>query len=102
VNVELARQHWREGTERLESARSDPQRYEHLSRQAELLIAALRKRVGQTYTLAELADAYEGAEDWARALLEEARPEDSPPIQAADAADAAFYAYARGATDYAP
>ncbi|HZQ02562.1 MAG TPA: hypothetical protein VFA88_00920 [Gaiellaceae bacterium] len=102
MNVELARQHWREGTRRVEAARSDPRRYARLSQQVELLATALRRRVGQTYTLADLVDAYEGAEDWARALLEEARAEDAPPPEAADAADAAFYLYARGATDYTP
>jgi len=102
LNVELARQHWREGAERVEAARGDARRYAYLSQQVQLLTAALRERVGQTYSLAELADAYEGAEDWARALLEDARPEDAPPTQVAEAADAAFYLYARGATDYTP
>src|SRR5581483_6405954 len=76
VNVELARQHWREGADRIEAARRDPHRYDDLSRQVELVAAALRQRVGQTYTLADLARVYAGAEDWARALLVEARPED--------------------------
>ena len=102
MNVELARQHWREGSARIEAARRDPGRYAQLSRQVELVTAALRHRVGAIYTLADLADAYEGADDWARALLEDARHEDAPPPDAADAADAAFHVYARGATDYVP
>jgi hypothetical protein len=102
LNLELARQHWREGQRRLEAARSDPPRYARLNTQVELLTAALRGRVGQTFTLDELAHAYEGAEDWARALLEDARPEDAPPPEAAACADAAFHLYARDATDYAP
>jgi len=102
VNVELARQHWREGTRNVEAARHDAQRYTRLNAQVDAVSAALRRRVGQTFTLAELADAYEGAEDWARMLLEDARPEDAPPPDAATAADAAFDLYARRATDYAP
>ena len=65
-------------------------------------MAGLRQRVGQVFTLAELADAYDGADDWARELLEEADPEAPPPIEAGTVADAAFHLYARGAADYRP
>jgi hypothetical protein len=102
VNVELARQHWREGLRRLEAARSDAVRHARLESQVDLLTAALRGRVGQTFTLEELVSAYEGAEDWARVLLDDARPEEGPPPEVAACADAAFHLYARGATDYAP
>jgi hypothetical protein len=102
VNVELARQHWLEGARRLESTRGDPRRYSRLHDEVELVVAELRRRVGRTFTLAELARVYEGAEDWARALLEEARPDDTPPPDAVVAADAAFHLYARGAADYSP
>jgi hypothetical protein len=98
VNVELARQQWLEGARRSDAARPDAR----LDQQVELITAALRRRVGQTFTLAELVRAYEGAEDWARVLLEDARPEDAPAPDAATAVDAAFHVYARGATDYSP
>ena len=58
--------------------------------------------MGQVFTLAELADAYQGADDWARELLEEADPDSPPPTEAGTVADAAFHLYARGAADYAP
>ncbi|HZQ15350.1 MAG TPA: hypothetical protein VFA82_01125, partial [Gaiellaceae bacterium] len=61
----------------------------------------LRRRVGQTFTLAELADAYDGADDWARELLDERVP-DEVPHEPGTVADAAFHAYARGASDYRP
>jgi hypothetical protein len=102
VDVELARQQWQEGSRRLEDARSDPQRYARLHREVEVVLADLRRRIGQTFTLEELAAAYSGADDWARALLTEATPEDAPPPEAALAADAAFHQYARGAADYSP
>jgi hypothetical protein len=57
--------------------------------------------VGQTYTLAELAEAYRDGERWARAALEE----QALPGWARDLAlvlAASFYAYQRGAVDYAP
>ena len=100
--MELARQQWLEGARRLESARGDPRRYARLNEDVQVVTAELRRRVGQTFTLAELAHVYEGAEDWARALLEEARLEDAPPPDAATAADAAFHAHSRGAADYSP
>src|SRR5260221_14697297 len=102
VNVELARQHWREGQRRLEAARNDAVRHARLESQVDLLTAALRGRVGQTFTLEELASAYEGAEDWARALLDHARPEEGPPPEAAARADAAFHLHARAAPDSTP
>jgi hypothetical protein len=102
VDVELARQQWERGNRRLEEARGDRDAYGALLVQVELVTEELRRRIGQTFTLDELASAYAGADDWARDVLEEAREEDAPPPQASIAADAAFHVYARGAVDYAP
>jgi hypothetical protein len=102
VDLELARQHWREGRRRVEDARRDTDRYARLHDQVELVTAGLRQRVGQSFTLDELAQAYVGADDWARALLFDAAPEGAPPPEAATVADAAFDRYALGAMDYAP
>ena len=102
MDIELARQQWNEGRRRVEAARPDAARYARLHDQVELVTDALRRRVGQTFTLADLARAYVGADEWARALLYDAEPEGSPPPEAAVAADAAFHRYARGASDYAP
>jgi hypothetical protein len=55
------------------------------------------------FTLGELAEAYEGADEWARELLEAAADPEAPPTaEAGTVADAAFHAYARGAVDYRP
>lgn len=99
-SLHLARQEWEEGHRRLESLRDDHRRYQRLLTQLELVGDALRKRVGQTYTLAELADAYTDADRWARELLEEraATPGWSRDVSLVLAA--AFHAYQRGATDY--
>ena len=98
----LARQQWEDGRRRIERARSDPEEYARLAAQVELVASELRRRVGQTFTLAELAGAYDGADDWARDVLEDAREDDAPPPETATVADAAFHLYARGASDYAP
>ncbi|MGH3102694.1 MAG: hypothetical protein ACRDN6_01175, partial [Gaiellaceae bacterium] len=63
-SVESARWDWEESHRRL--AREAPHRehHERLLEQVEAVTAELRRRVGQTFTLAELADAYADAERW--------------------------------------
>jgi hypothetical protein len=102
VDVELARQQWRDGNRRVEGTRGNHARYLQLTEQVDVVVAGLRRRIGQVFTLAELADAYSGADDWARELLEEADPEGPPAAEAGTVADAAFHLYARGAADYRP
>ena len=98
----LARQQWEDGNRRVEETRDDPPRYRGLTAQVDVVAAALRQRVGQTFTLAELASSYDGADEWARTLLESDDPEAPPVAEAGTVADAAFHLYARGASDYAP
>jgi hypothetical protein len=102
TDLELARQQWRDGNRRLEAARSDPQRYRQLVEGTDRVIDALRKRLGQSFTLDELAGAYGGADDWVRDLLEDADPDGGVPTEPGTIGDAAFHAYARGALDYRP
>ena len=102
VDLELARQQWEVGHRRIESARRDRRRYEELVAHVELVLAELRKRVGQSFTLAELASAYDGAEAWARDAIDLADPEAPPSTEAGAVTDAAFHQYARGAVDYRP
>jgi hypothetical protein len=102
VDLDLARQQWADGDRRIEAARPDPPRYGTLRRQVDVVIAGLRKRVGQVFTLDELAGAYDGADEWARSLIDDADPEGMPSSEPGTVADAAFHAYARGATDYSP
>lgn len=102
MNLELARQQWDDGNRRIEQTRSEPARYLELARKVDLIVAGLRKRVGQTFTLAQLARAYDGADEWARTLLDDADPEAPPTPAAGSLADAAFHVYARGASDYRP
>ncbi len=102
MDVELARQQWREGFRRLEEARANRRLYERLLGHLEVVNAELRRRVGQTFTLDELASVYDSADDWARAAVEDADPEPGAAHEVATVGDAAFHLYARGASDYAP
>lgn len=102
ADLELARQQWRDGNRRLEEARSDRTRYRQLVDGTDRVVDALRRRLGQSFTLDELAAAYGGADDWVLELLENADPEGVVPFEPGTVADAAFHAYARGAVDYRP
>ena len=64
----------------------------------------LARRVGQTFTLAELAQAYDGSEDWARDVILFSMPARSRAgiKDTALVSDAAFALYAQGASDYRP
>jgi hypothetical protein len=96
----LMRQEWEEGHRRLEAERHDRLRYERLLDQIEVVTDELRRRIGQTYTLAELVAAYGGAENWARQVVADNAPSPGWPRDLALVLAAAFHAYQRGATDY--
>jgi hypothetical protein len=100
--VEVARQEWEEGSRRLESAREDRRRYRQLLELLELVLDELRKRIGQTYTLAELVVAYGESERWAYEVLEERAAASSWPRDLTVVLASAFDAYQRGAIDYEP
>jgi hypothetical protein len=55
----------------------------------------LRRRIGQTFTLAELAQVYLEADAWMRDAV-------SDPRELASIGAAAFHLHARGAVDYSP
>lgn len=104
MTVTNARLEWEEGKRRLADEGVETARSRHLAVLVDAVVDELRRRVGQRYTLAELADAYEGAEDWVReVVVRSAGPKfraglrDTVLVQ-----DAAFGRYARGATDYRP
>ncbi|MGZ4292563.1 MAG: hypothetical protein ACXVQQ_08195 [Gaiellaceae bacterium] len=100
--VEVARQEWEEGRRRLEAAHADGRRYRRLLELLELVLDELRRRVGQTYTLAELVAAYAESERWAREVLEERATTPGWTSDLTLVLAAAFDAYQRGAIDYEP
>jgi cobyrinic acid a,c-diamide synthase len=100
--LDAARQQWEEGNRRLAAEVSNPDAYEALMSQVEAVTEELRRRVGEHFTLAQLADVYGTADNWLlEAVAERAeRPGWTRKISVAQ--DAAFHLYARGATDYEP
>ena len=102
-SVELARQHWAEGYRRLVRAREpEPRLHSCLLEQVAVVTEELRRRVGKSFTLAELAAAYARADRWAYDAVEERGQGADWVSSASTAADAAFHLYARGARDYRP
>lgn len=97
------RQQWEEGNRRLQSKASDPA-YPQLLEQLEMATDEIRKRVGERFTLAQLAEAYRASdhEHWLREAVEERSGGPGWARHLAVVQDAAFYLYARGATDYSP
>jgi hypothetical protein len=96
----LLQEEWAEGDRALEAERQDRSRYTRLLEQVEIVTDELRKRVGQTYTLDELARAYRAADRWGREVVEERAPSPGWPRDLALVLAAAFYVYQRGAVDY--
>ena len=102
ATLDIVRAEWEEGHRRLEQQRSDPVAYRRLLAQVDVLVEELRRRVGATYTLAQLADAYADAERWSRAAVEDRAASPGWPRTLALIESAAFYRYQRGAQDYRP
>ena len=97
VAVENARQQWEEGHRRLPTGRSTGTSTCLLD-EVGLVLDELSRRVGQTFTLAELAQAYPRPTGGARRPRLALRRRHHLAL----VGDAAFHVYARGAVDYSP
>jgi ribonuclease HI len=100
--LEAVRREWEDGYRRFEAASRDPVAADRLRAQLEVVTSELRKRIGQTFTLEQLATAYERADEWARDAVSEQAATPGWPRNLAAVEDAAFYLYQRGAVDYVP
>jgi hypothetical protein len=99
--VENAVLQWEEGYRRLEELRSQPALYRALGRAVVAVQDELRKRLGSSFSVSELAALYRGGADWTLDLAMSTRPEDLGGWDPTVAADAAFYLYMREAADFA-
>jgi hypothetical protein len=102
TTVAAARREWDDGNRRFVEAIRDPARADALHRQRDAVLDELRRRVGASFTMAELAAAYAGAERWLREVVDERAPSKGGVRTVSIAGDAAFHAYSRGAQDYEP
>lgn len=99
AEVQLARRQWEEGSKRFDA---DAEAQPALLPARDVVLDELRRRVGQTFTLAELASEYARADDWARAAVGDHAPFPRWPRAVTTVQDAAFHLYSRGAADYSP
>ncbi len=102
IGIETTRAEWEQGYRRVEDARSDRTRYDRLHAQVGIVLEELRRRVGQTFTLADLVRAYLEAERWVREAVSERAGTPGWPRDLATVQAAAFHQYQRGAVDYEP
>src|SRR5919108_3482466 len=104
VGLASARHQWDDGKRRLAEEGLDTARSRHLAVLVDAVTDELRRRVGQRYTLADLAAVYDGAEEWVRdVVVRAARPKFRAGVRdTALVQDAAFGRYAQGASDYQP
>ena len=89
---------WEEGRRALQAI-EDPRQRRLADRVVDALREELRRRIGPTFSAAELADLYGQGTDWAQQVAIDV----APPVESESQslADAAFWLYLRGATDFA-
>jgi hypothetical protein len=102
ATVESARRDWEDGYRSFQEQARDPARADLLHRQLNAVLEELRRRIGGVFTLAELADAYAGAERWSRVAVAERAPAPGWPRTLTLVEAGAFHLYSRGAVDYEP
>ncbi|MDQ2984914.1 MAG: hypothetical protein M3R70_13480 [Actinomycetota bacterium] len=100
--VDLTRLEWEQGHRRFVAESREPGRAAPLLAELEAVTATLRRRIGQSFTLAELVRTYEDADRWARDAVAGIGPAAGWPRRLAMVEDAAFHLYSRAAVDYEP
>ena len=93
--IESARFQWEEGERRLRQA--DEMTREDLDRATWAVMDELRRRLGSTFMIRELADLYASGTDWADEIAHGKRA----GTDAGTVVDAAFNRYAKEAADFA-
>lgn len=89
---------WEEGRRALQAI-DDPRQRRMADRVIEAVREELRRRIGPTFSADELADLYGQGTDWALQVAIDVAP--AIESEAQTLADAAFWLYLRGATDFA-
>jgi hypothetical protein len=89
---------WEEGWRALQAI-DEPRERRHVQRVVDAVQDELRRRIGPTFRAAELAELYGRGTDWCLQVAFDAAPGLAGDPQSL--ADAAFWLYLRGATDFA-
>ncbi len=102
TEVESARREWEDAYRRFEEESRDARRARGLHLQLAAVSGELRKRVGSTFTLGELADEYRRADSWVPEAVGVAELDPAWLAMLSTVEGAAFRLYARGAVDFEP
>ena len=89
---------WEEGWRALKAI-EDPRARRMADRVIDAIREELRRRIGPTFSAAELAELYGRGTEWCQQVARDVAPAAEPDAQALG--DAAFWLYLRGATDFA-
>jgi hypothetical protein len=89
---------WEDGWRELQAV-ADPKMRRLADRVVDAVREELRRRIGPTFTAAELADLYGSGTDWCLQVAIDVVPALEGDAQSL--ADAAFWLYLRGASDFA-
>lgn len=89
---------WESGKRRLDEI-SEPRERRMADRVVGAIRDELRRRIGPTFSAAELADLYSEGTDWCQQVALDVAP--AMEEEAQSLGDAAFWLYLRGATDFA-
>ena len=92
---------WEEGYRALEAERPDTTAYRALGRAVVAVEDELRRRLGSSFSIEELAAVYREQSDWALEIAMRALPDDSRLTETSTVVDAAFYLYMREAANFA-
>lgn len=96
--VENALFQWEEGAREMQAV-EDPRERRRVDRVVGAVQDELRRRIGPTFSTAQLADLYGAGTDWALRITTDTEP--TLAVDARAICDAAFYLYLRGAVDFA-
>jgi 3-deoxy-D-arabino-heptulosonate 7-phosphate (DAHP) synthase class II len=103
VELESMRRDWADGERRLAAARvRDPARAVAYDRVVAELRRTLRRRIGQTFSLNDLAQVYARSASWARDVAQQTAPGAAYAHDLSVTADAVFGEAARQASDWVP
>jgi hypothetical protein len=94
-----ARFEWEDGHARVRAARPGDRR--DLDRAVEDVVSELRRRLGGTFSVDELVELYADGTDWVLERAVAANPENPRAWDGEAIAGAAFWRYAREASDFA-
>ena len=99
--VENAIFQWEEGHDKLRQANRDSSAQRSMNRSVSAIHAELRRRLGASFRIEELAALYNEGTDWCLAVALEMAPPGAPAPDPAATTDGAFYLYMREASDFA-